>query len=72
MKNHLIDSNATIQEAIKRLDNLAVDALLFVVDGDNKLLGSITDGDVRRGLIHGIQINSRVLERKNIVRKTIK
>jgi dTDP-glucose pyrophosphorylase len=65
MKNHLIDSNATIQEAIKRLDNLAVDALLFVVDGDNKLLGSITDGDVRRGLIHGIQINSRVLEVMN-------
>lgn len=43
-----------------RLDELAINAVLFVVDKNDKLIGSITDGDVRRGLIKGITIDSSV------------
>ena len=58
MKNHFINKDASIQDAIQRLDLLAVDAVLFVVDENLKLLGSLTDGDVRRGLIRGKQTSS--------------
>ena len=34
--------------------------ILFVVDSNNKLVGSLTDGDIRRALINGIEIESSV------------
>lgn len=42
------------------LDQLAKDAILFVVDDEQKLIGSLTDGDVRRGLIAGKSVEDRV------------
>jgi len=71
MKYHLIHKKATLQEAIQRLDTLAVDAILFVVDDDFKLIGSITDGDVRRGFIQGKHINTEVSEIMNIRPKSL-
>jgi len=62
MKNHFINKNATIQDAIKQLDQLAVDAVLFVTNENLELIGSMTDGDVRRGLINGKHINTEVHE----------
>lgn len=59
---HLIKSGSTIKQALERLDKLAKDAILFVVDEEGKLIGSLTDGDVRRGLIKGIIISQRVDE----------
>lgn len=58
---HIILSTATIKEALGRLDQLAQDAILFVVDEKNILLGSVTDGDIRRGFINGISVNEKVL-----------
>lgn len=43
-----------------QLNQLAIDAVIFVVNDENKLLGSLTDGDVRRALIKGITIESPV------------
>lgn len=51
---HLISVRASIREALKKLDKLASDAILFLVDDENKLLGSLTDGDLRRGFIKGL------------------
>ena len=39
---------------------LAQDAILFVVDIEGKLMGALTDGDVRRGLLKGYNIDSVV------------
>lgn len=50
-------SGSTIKDALVKLDELAKDAILFIVDGDDRLVGSLTDGDVRRGLIKGITID---------------
>ena len=33
---------------------------MFVVDVDNKLVGSITDGDVRRGFLQDISIDAPI------------
>ena len=59
-KEHLITSETPISEALQKLDILARDAILFVVDTEDKLIGSLTDGDVRRGLIKGVTIDEAV------------
>lgn len=63
MKNyrkHLIVIGSTIKDALIQLDLLAKDAIVFVVDSGDRLVGSITDGDIRRGLIKGITIEDKV------------
>ena len=60
--DHLIDNSANIKEALLRLNQLDLDMILFVVDKKRKLLGSLTDGDVRRGLLNNKSLDSNVLE----------
>ena len=59
-RNHLITSKSTIKKALLKLDVLSKDAILFVVDENDRLIGSLTDGDVRRGLLNGILIDGFV------------
>ena len=60
--DHLIDNSANIKEALLRLNQLDLDMILFVVDKKRKLLGSLADGDVRRGLLNNKSLDSNVLE----------
>lgn len=48
--NLIIDKNLKVREALKQLDKGAK-GFLAVVDNDNKLIGSITDGDIRRWIL---------------------
>src|SRR5690606_14050171 len=57
---HIIRSTANIKEALEKLNQLVEHLTLFVVDSDQKLLGSVTDGDIRRGLIAGKVIEDTV------------
>jgi dTDP-glucose pyrophosphorylase len=59
-KKHLIEEGATLMEGLSRLNMLASDTILFVVDKDETLVGSLTDGDIRRGLLKGLQLDSYV------------
>lgn len=59
-KDHLLLTQSTIREALIKLQELAKDAILFIVDEEDKLLGSLTDGDIRRGLINGIAVTEKV------------
>lgn len=59
-KQHLILNTSTIKQALAKLNTLAMDAILFVVDENNLLIGSLTDGDVRRGLLNGYGIEENV------------
>ena len=52
MKNLTINSEATIKEAMELLDRTAEKCLL-VVDENNILLGTVTDGDLRRSILQG-------------------
>jgi dTDP-glucose pyrophosphorylase len=45
-------------EILKLLDNEKTNQTLFVVNSDGKMVGTITDGDIRRGLINGLSINN--------------
>jgi dTDP-glucose pyrophosphorylase len=57
---HLIFSDSLIKQALVQLNELAPDAILFVIDTNQKLIGSLTDGDIRRGLINGLSLDDKV------------
>lgn len=59
-REHLIPSGSTIKQGLIKLDLLAKDAILFVVDNNDKLIGSLTDGDFRRAFINGTTIDKFV------------
>jgi dTDP-glucose pyrophosphorylase len=61
-RRHLIKTKTPIREALTQLTNLGIDAILFVINNEEKLIGSITDGDVRRGLVKGILIDQPIDE----------
>ena len=59
IKTLFLSTDATLQEAIKIIDHGAAQIAL-VVDEDEKLLGTLTDGDIRRGLTKGYDLQSSV------------
>jgi dTDP-glucose pyrophosphorylase len=61
LRDHLISVNSTIKEALSILDKQGLIAnVLFVVDDEGMLQGSLTDGDIRRAFLKGLQITSSV------------
>ncbi|MFH1309415.1 MAG: sugar phosphate nucleotidyltransferase [Candidatus Omnitrophota bacterium] len=48
----LITEDASLKDAMKRMDKVGAKNL-FVVDADGKLLGALTDGDIRRWILKG-------------------
>lgn len=57
----LIDDQSTIQEAIRNLDESGLQISL-VVNKDGTLLGTVTDGDVRRALLRGLGLQNCISE----------
>ena len=51
--------DATIQQAIQNLDQVALQIVL-VVDPQNQLIGTLSDGDIRRGLLKGLTLRSPI------------
>ena len=50
---------ATIQQAIASLDQVGI-KIVLVVNEHGKLEGTISDGDIRRGLLKGLDMNSPI------------
>lgn len=54
---HCISSEASLKDGIIRINQLFNEVLcLFVIDNDQKLVGTLTDGDVRRALISDVSL----------------
>jgi dTDP-glucose pyrophosphorylase len=51
----------TMQKSIEVLDKEAL-RIVMVVDGDKSLIGTITDGDIRRALIKRLPLNTKLYE----------
>jgi dTDP-glucose pyrophosphorylase len=52
-------TNSTLGEALNVIDSGAV-KIALVVDRDNKLLGTLSDGDIRRGLLRKKTLNETI------------
>lgn len=59
---HIINKRCSVRDALIKLDLISPSSILFVVDERNKLLGSLTDGDLRRGFIKGLGFENSLLE----------
>lgn len=54
---NIINENASVTEAMKRINDIPDSLTLFVVDSNQRLVGTLTDGDIRRGFIRGLSLN---------------
>lgn len=58
--SHLINTNKTLLEALTQINTLYPEPLvLFVVDDNQRMVGTLTDGDSRRALIAGASVNDK-------------
>ncbi|MBV5329329.1 MAG: nucleotidyltransferase family protein [Chlorobium sp.] len=55
-----ITQDADCLEALRKLDSEKSNQTLFVLDDNERLVGTVTDGDIRRGLIKGLNLNSAI------------
>lgn len=61
MKTHFISKDKTLIEALTTINSLAPEPLiLFVLDENEKMVGTLTDGDSRRALIGGASVNDKI------------
>lgn len=61
MKKYIISKQSTIKEALVIINQITSDTqTLLVVDEEQKLVGTLTDGDIRRGLISGAELSDPV------------
>ena len=57
----VLDQNDKIQSAVEVLNNEAL-RIVMIVDESKQLVGTVTDGDIRRGLIKHISIDAKISE----------
>lgn len=62
MNRYIIFQTATIKDALMALNQITSDTQsLLVLSDEEKLVGTLTDGDIRRGLIAGSDLNDSVV-----------
>lgn len=59
LENYLVKPDISVLEAMKAIDKGA-EGIVYVCDDNEHLLGSVTDGDIRRFIIHGGDLNNSV------------
>jgi dTDP-glucose pyrophosphorylase len=55
----LLKKDSTIKEALQVIDKGAM-RIAIVLDDDEKVIGTLSDGDIRRGLLHGLSLESSI------------
>jgi len=58
--NFTINKEANCLDALKKLDSEKSSQTLFVLDDNECLVGTVTDGDIRRGLLKGLNLDSLI------------
>lgn len=60
---HIISQKLTLIDALERINSISCGPLvLFVVNDKQQMIGTLTDGDIRRALIRGVKVNDLVSE----------
>lgn len=59
IKEFISQSHNTVREAMRQIEGNKK-GLLFVLDKDGLLVGSISDGDIRRGILNGAQLEDPI------------
>lgn len=59
-KKHLAHINDSTEKILNKLNDLGFDNIVFIINEKKELVGSATDGDIRRGLLNGIEKNDSI------------
>ena len=59
LKQYVSDKDDSIKSTIVKLNNV-YGLFQIILDANNKLVGTLTDGDIRRGILKGHDINEKV------------
>ncbi|MFA6832147.1 MAG: nucleotidyltransferase family protein [Bacteroidaceae bacterium] len=61
VQEHRISETKTLLQALEQINGLVDGPLvLFVLDGNDRMVGTLTDGDARRGIIAGIDVHDTI------------
>ena len=61
MSNYIIFENESILDALKKLDRITVESqTLFVIDEEKRMVGTLTDGDIRRFFVAGGTLSEKI------------
>lgn len=71
-ENHLVNEHTLLKDCLNKLNKLGSNAIIFILDSNNKLIGSLTDGDIRRGILNGYNYNDPLINFFNPNPKKIK
>lgn len=58
-KDTIVIKTATLREAIKTIDGTPFKVAL-IIDSEDRLVGTLTDGDIRRAILKNIDLNSQI------------
>ena len=61
VKEILVDNTCSIKSALKILDMTAM-SILLLVDSNNTLIRTVTDGDIRRLLLVGFNLDDTLIQ----------
>ena len=61
IKNFLIGKETSIKQAMLQLTERGI-KILFILDDNQRLIGTLTDGDIRRAITRGIDLTVKVTE----------
>lgn len=65
-QGNIIPDTYTVRQALAVLDKIGiVGNVLFVINDVGQLTGTITDGDIRRGLLNNLDVNSPAIQTAN-------
>lgn len=59
IEKHTIADNLPLKQALEKLNNVPDNLTLFVLNNQQQLVGTLTDGDVRRGLLNGLSLDDQ-------------
>ena len=68
-RNAVVDDGYSIRELIENLTNSSLQISL-ILDEDDHLIGTVSDGDIRRGILAGLDLDSpisKIIQRKPLV-----
>ena len=68
LKKTLVSQDLKVKDVIKSLNKSGLQIAL-IINKKNKMIGTVTDGDIRRGLINGLNVNSlihKIINKNNL------
>ena len=60
VKHFMVQEETCIKDAMRVIDHGGV-GMVFILDNKNRFIGLVTDGDIRRAVINGVNLNKPVI-----------